>query len=184
MFRFFGGAPKLLILDNLKSGVAACDWIAERRSLLNTGASGLDKGSLACALGHKACRENLSVLYTRMPRLFVDLAIAHGDAHYARFLRSLARIQLLILDDWGPEALIPIRHDLLENVADRYDKGSIIITSQVPIDRWHEVLGAKNHCVDPRKQTPGGRHQIGIPAGFKSESAALAPRRFWKTTKS
>ncbi len=66
---------------------------------------GLGKSWLACALGQKACRENLSVLYTRAPRLFADLAIAHGDARYARLLRSLARVKLLILDDWGPEAL-------------------------------------------------------------------------------
>ena len=65
--------------------------------MLLTGASGLGKSWLACALGHKACRENLSVLYTRMPRLFADLAIAHGDARYARLLRSLARVKLLIL---------------------------------------------------------------------------------------
>src|SRR5277367_1359208 len=85
--------------------LSTCDWIAERRNLLLTGASGLGKSWLACALGHKACRENVSVLYTRMPRLFADLAIAHGDARYARLLRSLARVKLLILDDWAPEAL-------------------------------------------------------------------------------
>jgi DNA replication protein DnaC len=73
--------------------LAACDWIAERRNLLVTGASGLGKSWLAWALGHKACRENMSVLYTRMPRLFADLAIAHGDARYARLLRSLARVK-------------------------------------------------------------------------------------------
>ena len=122
--------------------LAACDWIAERRNLLLTGASGLGKSWLACALGHKACRENLSVLYTRMPRLFADLAIAHGDARYARLLRSLARVKLLILDDWGPEALTPDQaRDLLEIVEDRYDKGSLIITSQVPVDRWHDLIG-------------------------------------------
>ena len=122
--------------------LAACDWIAERRSLLITGASGLGKSWLACALGHKACRENLSVLYTRMPRLFADLAIAHGDARYARLLRLLARVKLLILDDWGPEALTPNQaRDLLEIVEDRYDKGSLIITSQVPVDRWHDLIG-------------------------------------------
>src|ERR1700728_382313 len=120
----------------------ACDWIAERRNLLVTGASGLGKSWLACALGHKACRENMSVLYTRMPRLFADLAIAHGDARYARLLRSLARVKLLILDDWGPEALTPNQaRDLLEIVEDRYDKGSLIITSQVPVDRWHDLIG-------------------------------------------
>ena len=75
--------------------LAACDWIAERRNLLVTGASGLGKSWLACALGHKACRENMSVLYTRMPRLFADLAIANGDARYARLLRSLARVKLI-----------------------------------------------------------------------------------------
>jgi DNA replication protein DnaC len=76
---------------------------------VNKGASGLGKSWLVCALGHKACRENMSVLYARVPRLFADLAIAHGDARYARLLRSLARVKLLILDDWGPEGSPPIR---------------------------------------------------------------------------
>ena len=76
------------------------------------------------------------------PRLFADLAIAYGDARYARLLRSLARVKLLILDDWGPEALTPDQaRDLLEIVEDRYDKGSLIITSQVPVDRWHDLIG-------------------------------------------
>jgi DNA replication protein DnaC len=122
--------------------LGACDWIAERRNLLITGASGLGKSWLACALGQKACRENLSVLYTRMPRLFTDLAIAHGDARYGRLLRSFARAKLLILDDWGPESLTPEQaRDLLEIIEDRYDKGSLIITSQVPVDRWHDMIG-------------------------------------------
>jgi DNA replication protein DnaC len=122
--------------------LSACDWIAERRNLLITGASGLGKSWLACALGHKACRENMSVLYTRMPRLFADLGVAHGDARYARLLKSIARVKLLILDDWGPEALTANQaRDMLEIVEDRYDKRSLIITSQVPINRWHELIG-------------------------------------------
>ena len=122
--------------------LSACDWIAERRNLLVTGASGLGKSWLACALGHKACRENISVLYTRAPRLLADLAIAHGEARYARLLRSLGRVRLLILDDWGPEPLTANQaRDLLEIVEDRYDKGSLIITSQVPVDRWHDLVG-------------------------------------------
>ena len=77
-----------------------------------------------------------------MPRLFADLAIAHGDARYPRLLRSIARAKLLILDDWGPEALTPEQaRDLLEIIEDRYDKGSLIITSQVPVDRWHDMIG-------------------------------------------
>ena len=122
--------------------LAACDWIAERRNLIIIGASGLGNSWLACALGYKACRENLSVLYTRVPRLFADLAVAHGDVRYARLLRSLARVKLLILDDWGPEALTSAQaRDLLEIVEDRHDKGSLVITSQVPVDRWHDLIG-------------------------------------------
>jgi DNA replication protein DnaC len=84
----------------------------------------------------------MSVLYTRMPRLFADLAIAHGDTRYGRLLRSIARVKLLILDDWGPESLTPDQaRDLLEIVEDRYDKGSLVITSQVPVDRWHDMIG-------------------------------------------
>jgi len=122
--------------------LGACDWIAERRNLLITGASGLGKSWLACALGQKACRQDISTLYYRMPRLLADLAVAHGDARYARLLRALARAKLLILDDWGPEALTGDQaRDLLEIVEDRYDAGSLVITSQVPVDRWHDMIG-------------------------------------------
>src|SRR6201994_3225384 len=79
--------------------LAACDWIAERRNLIIIGASGLGKSWLACALGDKACRENLSVLHPRVPRLFPGPAGGHGHVPYARLFRSLARVKLLILDD-------------------------------------------------------------------------------------
>ena len=122
--------------------LAACDWIAERRNLLITGAAGLGKSWLSCALGHKACRENISVLYTRVPRLFAELGAARGDVRYARLLRSIARATLLVLDDWGPEALSADQaRDLLEIIEDRYDNGSLIITSQVPIAKWHDLIG-------------------------------------------
>jgi DNA replication protein DnaC len=110
--------------------------------LVITGATGLGKSWLACALGQKACREDLSVLYYRMPRLFETRALARGDGRYGKLLRSLARVRLLILDDWGPETLTPEQaRDLLEIVEDRYDAGSILITSQVPINRWHDMTG-------------------------------------------
>ncbi len=153
--------------------LAACDWIAERRNLLVTGASGLGKSWLACALGHKACRENLSVLYTRMPRLFADLAIAHGDARYARLLRSLARVKLLILDDWGPEALTPDQaRDLLEIVEDRYDKGSLIITSQVPVDRWHDLIGVPT--LARRHPRPRHSQRLSHRSGRREPAQAVA----------
>ena len=122
--------------------LAACDWIRERRHCLLTGPAGVGKSWPACALGYKACRENLSVLYQRVPRLFAALAMARGDGRYAKLLRQLSRVNLLILDDWRPEPLLAEQQrDLLKIVEDRYDAGSLIITSQVPIDRWYEIVG-------------------------------------------
>ncbi len=97
----------------------------------------MGKSWLACALGHKACREGYSVLYKRAPRLFADLATARGEGRLPRMLSALERTRLLIIDDWGPEPLTAEqRRDLLEIVDDRYDKGSLLITSQVPITCW------------------------------------------------
>jgi DNA replication protein DnaC len=122
--------------------LGACDWIRAHRHCLITGPCGTGKSWLACALGDKACRENLSVLYQRSSRLFASLALARGDGRYGRLMRQLARTDLLILDDWGPEPLTAEqRRDLLEIVEDRYNAGSVIITSQVPVDRWYEIVG-------------------------------------------
>jgi DNA replication protein DnaC len=122
--------------------LSACDFIRERRNVLITGPCGIGKSWIACALGHKACREGFSVLYHRMPRLFASLALAHGDGRYAKLLRNLARTDLLILDDWGPEQLsAEQRRDLLEIVEDRYDAHSIVITSQLPLAQWYEIVG-------------------------------------------
>src|SRR4051794_40692193 len=136
-YRSHRGLDRALFLK-----LAACDWIHSRRNLLITGPCGVGKSWLACALGHKACREDLSVLYYRVPRLFAALALARGDGRYGKLLRQLARANLLILDDWGPEPLLPEQaRDLLEIVEDRYDAGSLLITSQVPVDRWYDMIG-------------------------------------------
>ncbi|MGK7296053.1 MAG: IS21-like element helper ATPase IstB [Candidatus Wenzhouxiangella sp. M2_3B_020] len=116
-------------------------WIEKRQNLLVTGPCGVGKTWLACALGHKACRDGKSVLYHRLPRLFADLELAHGDGRFPRLFRQLVRTDLLILDDWGPDRLTPQqRRDLMEIVEDRYGNGSIIVTSQLPVDAWHDVI--------------------------------------------
>jgi DNA replication protein DnaC len=122
--------------------LAAGDWLREHHHLVIIGPTGIGKSWLACALGHKACRDGFSVLYKRASRLFVDLAQARGEGRLPRLLTTLERIRLLIIDDWGPEPLnAEQRRDLLEIVDDRCDRGSLLITSQVPVNRWHEVIG-------------------------------------------
>ncbi len=107
-----------------------------------TGPCGVGKTWLACALGQRACRDNQTVIYQRLPRLFADLELAHGDGRFPRLFRSLVKADLLILDDWGPERLtVGQRRDLMEIVEDRDGRGSILITSQLPVDAWHEIVG-------------------------------------------
>lgn len=121
--------------------LATGEWIARRQDLLITGKTGLGKSWLACALGHKACRDDRSVLYHRVPRLLDALALARGDGRYARLLKSLARVELLILDDWGLAPMTSEQgRDLLEIVDDRHGRGSTIVTSQLPVKHWHEVI--------------------------------------------
>lgn len=117
-------------------------WIGRAENLLITGATGLGKSWIACALGHKACRDGRSVLYHRVPRLFEALALARGDGRYARALKSIARAELLILDDWGLAPLTAAeRRDLLEILEDRHGRAATIVTSQLPVDAWHDVIG-------------------------------------------
>lgn len=136
-FRTPRGLDRALFLK-----LAGCGWIREHAHVVIGGPTGVGKSWLACALGHKACREGYSVLYKRAPRLFADLATARGEGRLPRLLAALERTRLLIIDDWGPEPLsAEQRRDLLEIIDDRYDKGSLLITSQVPVNRWHEVIG-------------------------------------------
>ena len=117
-------------------------WIDAHDNLILCGPTGVGKSWLASALGHRACRDNRSVLYQRVPKLFAELALARGDGRYARLLRALVRVELLILDDWG---LTPLdagaRHDLLEILEERHGRRSTILTSQLPVDQWHAVIG-------------------------------------------
>jgi len=136
-YRAVRGLDRTLFLK-----LAAGDWIRARHNLLVTGPCGVGKSWLACALGHRACRDDFSVAYHRLPRLFAALALARGDGRYTRTLRTIARLDLLILDDWGPEPFdADQRRDLLEIIEDRYEARSIIVTSQLPVDRWYEIIG-------------------------------------------
>ena len=127
---------------SLMARLATCQWVRERHNVLITGPTGIGKTWLGCALGQQACRDGLPALYLRLPRFLQELPIAKGDGRYGKLLTTLAKIDVLILDDWG---LAPFseenRRDLLEIVEDRHDRRATMITSQLPVEHWHDALG-------------------------------------------
>lgn len=126
----------------LTLALAGGDWIRQHQNVLLTGPTGVGKTYLACALGHKACRDGFTVQYHRAPRLFQDLALAKGDGRYPKMLTALARLDVLILDDWATALLTDEqRRDLLEIMEDRYDRRATLIAAQLPIKHWHEYIG-------------------------------------------
>lgn len=128
-----------------KSQLAALSsgsWINRHQNLVITGPTGCGKTYLACAIGHHACHHDMSVRYYRATRLFEMLTISHGDGSYLKLINQLAKVDLLIIDDWGLEKLTQSqRNDLLEIMEDRHGKSSTIVTSQLPTTKWHACIG-------------------------------------------
>jgi DNA replication protein DnaC len=123
-------------------GLGTCGWIRKHQNVIIVGPTGTGKTFLACALAQRACREGISAFYLRTPTLYRTLAVARADGSYGRVLARLGRTSLLILDDLGLAALTDQeRRDLLEVVEDRHTAASTIITSQLPVEHWHEVIG-------------------------------------------
>ena len=117
-------------------------WIVRRQNLCITGPTGTGKTWLACALGNQACRQGQSVRYFRLPKLFEQLRIAHGDGSYTRLMNHLARADLLILDDWAIQKIAAAqRNDLMEIIEDRHGLKATLIASQLPLEHWHEYIG-------------------------------------------
>lgn len=121
--------------------LSQCAWIKEHQNVIIIGPTGVGKTYLACALAHKACREGYSALYFRLPRLLQDLALSKGDGRYTGLLKSIARTDLIVLDDWGLKGFsADQQHDLLEVLEDRHGLRSTLITSQLSTDHWHELI--------------------------------------------
>jgi DNA replication protein DnaC len=122
--------------------LGTCTWIASHANVIITGATGTGKSYVACALAQQACRSGYRVSYRRMPRLIEELTLAHADGTYTRLLGRLAKVDVLVLDDWG---IAPLRdqerRDMLEIVEDRHGARATIITSQLPVENWHDYVG-------------------------------------------
>lgn len=135
-FRHPRKLDKTLFMD-----LAGCRWLKEHNNVLLIGPTGVGKTYLACALAQKACREGYSALYFRLPRLLHELSIAKADGRYDKLLAGIGRTDLLVLDDWGLDKFVKEqRHDLLEILEDRHGLRSTLITSQVPVKHWHDII--------------------------------------------
>lgn len=123
------------------ASLASCDWIRRSQNLLIHGATGSGKTYLACALAHQACRAGLSAWYVRAPRLFQELSLCHADGTIGKRLAAIAKAHLVVIDDFAISPIGPReRNDLLELLDDRVGSRSSILTSQLPIEHWHEYL--------------------------------------------
>jgi DNA replication protein DnaC len=122
--------------------LASSEWVRVHHNILFTGPTGIGKTWLACALAHKACRDGFLALHKRLAELFRELAVARADGSFGQFLMKLSRMDVLVLDDF---AMAPLkeqeRRDFLEICDDRYQRRSTILTSQVPVNHWHEQIG-------------------------------------------
>jgi DNA replication protein DnaC len=131
------GMEKSVILS-----LASCGWIRNHQNLLISGPTGVGKTFLACAFAQKACREGFRTLYLRSPQLFYQIALARADGTYATLMKRLAKTHLIVIDDLGLAPLTdPERRDLLEVIEDRHGSGSTLVTSQLPIENWHDHIG-------------------------------------------
>ena len=136
-YRHPRGLDKSLMRD-----LTSCQWIKRHLNLLITGPTGVGKTWIACALAHKACRSGYTAQYRRLSRLFDELSYAHADGRYPQLMKKLARTDVIVLDDWGLAKLTAAqRRDLLEVLDDRHNRRSTLITSQLPVEHWHKIIG-------------------------------------------
>lgn len=131
------GITKDVILSLSQNG-----WIKDKRNIIITGSTGVGKTYMACVFGNSACRAGISTYYARLPRLFQELKISRADGSYGKLLQKLSMVNLLIVDDWGLSPLSDTeRRDFLEIMEDRYNVRSTIISSQIPTEKWHDLIG-------------------------------------------
>jgi DNA replication protein DnaC len=136
-FKTSRGIEKSMLLN-----LASCNWIRNHQNVLISGPTGVGKTFLACALAQKACREGFRTFYLRSPQFFYQIALARADGSYGSLIKRFSKTHLLVLDDLGLAPLTDTeRRDLLEVIEDRHGNTSTLITSQLPVENWHDHIG-------------------------------------------
>lgn len=122
--------------------LATCQWVDKHQNVILTGPTGVGKTYIACALADQVCREGMTAIYRRMPRLLHELMLARADGSYTKLLARFAKTDVVVLDDWGLAPLSdPERRDLLEVFEDRHGTRSTLVATQLPLDAWHRYIG-------------------------------------------
>lgn len=135
-------SPERQLSKTVITRLSECSWITKKENVLITGPTGAGKTYLACAFANQACRQGHGARYIRLPKLFQAISIAKADGSYIKLMEHVAKLHLLVLDDWGIASMNDSdRRDLLEIVDDRYNRSSTLITSQLPVQAWHDSIG-------------------------------------------
>lgn len=158
--------------------LTSCRWVKENHNVIITGATGVGKSYIACALANQACRKGHRSIYRRAPRLFEELTLAHADGTFTKLLSRFARVDVLVIDDFG---IAPMRdddrRDLLEILEDRDGLKSTIVTSQLPPDAWHEYLDEPTAADAICDRLIHNAHRIVLKGPSKRKEAAQKGRK-------
>jgi len=162
--------------------LAGSDWIRYGQNCIITGPTGVGKTYLACAMGHRACRDGYRTLYFYAPKLFRALTVAQADGSLPALLRKISRAKLLVVDDWGLEKATATQYrDFLEILDDRHSEASTLMTSQFPPTRWHELIADATVADAILDRLIHGAHRIELKGEsmrrFKNRQTPAAPRQ-------
>lgn len=165
--------------------LASSRWVATHKTIIISGATGVGKSYIACALGQKACRDGYGTLYKRTTRLFDELAQARADGTYALALRRMSKTSLLILDDFCMQPLTAVeRRDMLEVLEDRYSSAATIVASQLEPDQWHAAIGDETIADSICDRLVHGAHRIKLGGDSIRKVLASEKKSLTKTEQS